>query len=551
MLKTRDFLVIAALCLILFIFFLAFSPSMYTGDFRADESRAIKRNTASIESPAVMIQEDGILYSVAVIGGTEEMVDVAANTLKWMQVAHTVYDKVSDIRGETLAIITDTAISSADIADMKAYLLAGGNVIFAALPQDLNDEIADFLGIKSYVLDYQVIGFTVYEGMLLGGIEHNENHAFTNIGVELYARTKVFANGYDDVVREEIEEGPIKAKYPLTNPLIWRAMYEGGEIYVVNAPFMAEASGSGVLAGILALHYEDFIYPIIGTKTVALKNFPYIADIYYPASSRTGFGYTRDTIWPSLLSTAKNLELLYSCYTNGHFSESYEAGETLTFVLDELYRLNRGELAYAFTDWEQSRKDLDYLHDFFADTNIYGLLNAPQAWDNVTSVSFSDEFSGFMWMNDAAVTLPITGSGIDLDESTFDFECFVTAFGFAMHQVDLEPVYLLEDTAAQYMRDVSEKLSEVFIDRSYLKEYSARGAAERVKGYLNLTTAIRYREEGISVALNGYDSKAHFILRTAKKIDMKNSSGFTLQNIDEEVYLLIADGTEMSVIFKP
>ena len=556
MLKKRDFLVIASLCIILFVFFLAFSPAMYSGDFRVDEKQVITRNEQTDSSATALVREDGVHYSVAVIGGTKAVVDIAANTLKWMQVPYGVYDKITDVRGEKMAVITDIAISADDIAAIKAYLSQGGNVIFSALPDELNDELRELLGIKNHGGDFAVVGFTVYDGMFINGTQHNPDYAFVNTGVELYARTKILANGYAEAVKKEIAEGPIKAEYPHKNPLIWRAVYESGEIYVVNAPFMAESSGSGILAGILALHYQDFIYPIVGTKTVALKNFPYVADIYYPASARTTFGYTRDTIWPSLLSTAKNLELLYSCYTTGHFRESWEAETTITFILEELYRLNRGELAYQFTDTELLEKDLAYLAEYFPELNIYGLLEMPpQIWDSVTSINMSDTnidntVNGFEWVNDMAVTLPVTGRGINIDESTFAFESFVTAFGFAMHEVDLEPVYLFEDGAAQYMRDVSDKLSALFLGRNYLKEYSARGAAEQVKSYLNLQAMANYRADGISVALAGNDGSVKFILRTARNIDRRRSEGFTFEKIGDEVYLLIADGDEISVVFK-
>ena len=552
MLKKRDFLVIASLCLILFIFFLAFSPAMYTGDFRADEKRAIKRNERADSGPAEVAGQDGSQYSVAVVGGTEKVAGIAANTLKWMQVPHGVYEKITDVRGEKMAVITAASFSENDVEDIKAYLSQGGNVIFTALPAEMSDELRELLGIRRYIPGFAAIGFTVYDGMFINGLQHNSDYAFVSMGVDLYARTKVFANGYAETVKEEIKEGPIKAERADKNPLIWRTVYEGGEIYAVNAPFMAESSGAGVLAGILALHYQDFIYPVIGTKTVALKNFPYIADIYYPASVRTAFGYTRDTIWPSLLSTAKNLELLYSCYTAGHFRESWEAETTVAFILEELYRLNRGELAYQYTDAELLRQDLDFMAEKFPEAKIYGLLAMPpQIWDSITSVNVDDGDSGFEWLNDMAVTLPVTGRGIDAEESAFAFESFITAFGFAMHEVDLEPVYLFEDGAAQYMRDVSDKLSELFSGRGYLKEYSARGAAEQVKRYLNLETAASYGADGISVALAGNDGAAKLILRTEKDIDMRKSAGFKLEKIGEGVYLLVAEGDEMTVVFKP
>lgn len=544
MLKARDFIVIAILNIILFVFFLFFTPTMYSSDYRVDSEKVILRANFPdrvSESESVTMIAKGMENEIAVLGfRDQEATKTVTDTLMYMQIGFTVYDSIADVRQEKTAIVTTSDISDSDVLMLKEWLKNDKGVIFTVMPKDLSEVICDFLGIENHTPTYEAAGFTFYEGIFLGGLVHNGIYPLICRGIELDFRCRVFASGYGMELKEEIEEEPIHAEYPDKTPMIWRLVHEGGEVYVVNAPFMEDSKGSGVLAGILSLHLKDLIYPVVGTKTVALFNFPYLmGDIL--VDSRSSYLYTRDLIWPSLVSVAKNLNIAYTCYPSGDFYGGEDAFNNLEFMYDELYRLNFSELGCAPANQAMLDRNANFLQEVFGDIEFHSLLNASfEPSGHITAVSNSDGFDGFSWITNSAVNLPVTGSGVDLEEGSFAYESYVTAFGYGMHVVDMEPVYLNVATANEYMRDAGIKLFDYFSNRNYLAPHSAKDAAEQVKNYLNVNMAASYRPNGVSVALAGNDMPAKFILRTTKKIDEDGLDGCEIKEIYENVYLITA-----------
>ena len=554
-------MVIASLCIILFLFFLAFTPYTYAGDFdghfeqlifRADMSEHPDRGELTARLPS-----GGLLKSAAVIGATEgNATKTVVDTLKMKRIEFALYPDISDIQGEKTVVFTKTEIDENDLEMVKTHLSNGGHVIFAVMPDVTNENLRDFLGIKFYGPFYQAVGFTVYDGIFINGMQHNSDFPFVHAEVELYSRAKVFANSYSKAVSDEIEEMPTRIEYPDKSPMIWRVVYEGGDAYVLNTPFMESFAGVGLLSGVLALCYEDIIYPVVGTRTVGLLNFPYIYGEFETLNTRTSFAYTRDIIWPGLLSMAKNMNLSYTCYTTGNFQGDNEVGTTLNFILDELVRVNHSELAYKLTDETRMERDMEYLGGEFPNILIRSLI-VPE-FDNyfplkqeVTAISARAQFDGFFWLNDHAVNLPITGTSVNLGENLFTHESFITAFGYANHNIDMEPVFLDGGSANDYMQTLGRKLFELFGRRYYLEPVSAREAAEQVKNYLNIEMATSYSEARVAVALSGFDKQAKFILRTTKAVDFSSSSGCKIMKIGEGVYLVTANGGQFEIKFKP
>jgi len=565
LLKVRDFLVIASLSIILFLFFLAFTPYTYAGDFdghseqlvfRADKSEHPDRELLYSRLPS-----GGYTKSAAVIGAEENNVTkTVVETLKMKRIEFQLYPDISGIQGEKTIVFTETVISNADLETLKAHLSNGGNVIFAIMPDVTNESLREFLGIKFYDPLYQAVGFTVYDGIFINGMQHNSDFPFTHAEVELYSRAKVFANSYSIAVTDEIEETPTRIDYPDKSPMIWRVVYEGGDAYVLNTPFMESFAGVGLLSGILALCYEDIVYPVVGTRTVGLVNFPYIYGEFEALNTRTSFAYTRDIIWPGLLSMAKNTNLSYTCYTTGNFQGisfgNNEALTTLQFILDELIRVNHSELAYNLTNEARMAQDINYLNNEFPNILVRSLIVPEDSSifplrQEVTAISEKAKFNGFFWINDYAVSLPVTGTSINLGEGLFTHESYITAFGYTNHNIDMEPVFLDGGSANDYMQTLGRKLFELFNDQNYLEPVSAREAAERIKNFLNIEMAASYSEDRVAVALSSFDKTGKFILRTTKTIDFSSSSGCEIMKINEGAYLVTAYGGEFEIKFDP
>ncbi|MCL2254476.1 MAG: DUF2194 domain-containing protein [Lachnospiraceae bacterium] len=556
MLKARDFIVIATLSTILFVFFLLFTPTMHTANYDADSGKVtLKADSFNGSSSGMMNYppRGGKINQIAVIGDADgDVTKTVTDTLQNMKISFNIYDSFKDINHEETAVITKREISGEETEALKAWLENDKGVIFAEVPLGLTGEIRRLLGIVKHTPIFEAAGFTLYEGIMLKGLKHVGVHKFTSEGIELDSRCKIFATAYSIRLEERIQYIPIRAEYPYKTPMIWRVMHNGGEIYVINSPFMDKTEGSGLLAGILSLRYDDLIYPIVGTKTVGLMNFPYLPNDNMMINSRSSFGYTRDIIWPGMVSVAKNLELSYTCYPNGDFYGGTNANDNIQFMYDELYRLNYSELGCEAEELRMFERNQGFLAEKFTNMEFNSLMNPGfEPKGHVSAVSRSDGFNGFSWVSNRAVNLPVTGTGVDLDVGSFANESYITAFGYSFHAIDMEPIFINQESANEYMQDIGKKLHDYYVNRNYMDSYSAKGAAEEVKNYLNLSTAVSYRHDGTDVVLSGHNRAVKYILRTEKTVDEMNSVGCEITEIYKGVYLVVADGGEFTVSYLP
>jgi len=301
------------------------------------------------------------------------------------------------------------------------------------------------------------------------------------------------------------------------NPLIWRTFHQGGAIYAMNGDFFNDYSGMGILAGLIALAYGDFIYPIVGTKTILLDNFPFLPEdsssIYY----RSPFAFARDVLWPDLSRMSAEFDLPFTAILNSGYFHNHDSQRAVNFFANQLFKHGRGELRNA---------------DNSPDAAAFLL----PGWDGA-----------FEWASEAAVKIPRTSGGIDGGRGLFAMQSAATAMGFAMHHIDFAPVFAREYDWPAFSRRLDGFFSQSFAALDFLETTTASRAAESLKNYLNTNIYITRRANGMDLEINGNDLPVSFILRTTRQF----SGNFAdIQKIGRGIYKITVIGDNLSIDFE-
>ena len=533
MLDVSRYGIISLLLVLTLIVFLAFNPDSYDQALTGSEDIVIREDKPGSEA----FRE----IEVAVVAGSMASDDAVANTTLALTLLKRAYMTCASVTeaGEPQTIIMEAShVSDEEVKLLKSYLAGGGSVIFAELPE-MTAPVMDLLQITSKPEQQYVWGFEVYEGVLLGGMLRADRVLYHCEGVKLSGRCKVFANGFNVGVEREM------------TPLIWRTFYEGGVIYALNAPFLRDPAGMGMLAGVLAMAQRDFLYPIVGTRSLALTNFPYFTDDA-EISGRTPFVFTRDVVWPGLLSIARNTGLTLTCYASGGVGTKREAYDTWNFVIHEQLKI-RGELGSAAEDSEQLALDLAFLKErepsyTLRSVKASGGLELPL--NDATSVMLDGWGGAMRWLNDQAVSLPLISDGIGGDFSYFRMVSAVSLMGYAAHQVDMAPVYRGDVSWNDYSYELAGYLTRTMAELGFLRAVPVAIAAEEVKNYLNAAVTIRRSEDAIFASLENNAREMNFILRTSRDIDFSGCENCAVAALEPGVYYVKSPGPEFEIRFK-
>jgi len=539
MVKVKDYLLITGIFLLFLVITIFFNPEFHVmGDLDDNPNEIII--TRAVTPLRVSAPEIAVFAPAETSG-----VDTIRRTLGFLRQDFIELDRLQNLGGVWVLIVAAPYYSEHDITAMRWFLSHGGSIIFAKLPHVVSDDLAELIGIASFEPNYNVHAVDIYEGIFISGKFRAEELPMPSAFVRLSGHCKIYAHGYAYPGRPE---EPIDLAYADRTPLIWRTFYQGGAVYAVNAPFFDDINGMGVLAGLLALALDDFIYPVIGTKTVALDNFPYITTHDMLINHRTSYVFARDIMWPNLTAMSRESGLTYTAFTNGGFNNSYEAFSALNFFSSSLHLLGRGELGYSFEHGvSPAGDDLSFLAHHFPGRSIRSVMSTDNAqitdFSQATAVFAPGWDDAFTWLNDSAVVIPQISHGIDSDVTRFAFTSAVTTMGFAFHTVDLAPVFHGEYSWVSFSRDMSIYLSLLFGDLDFLQAVSARNAAEAVKNYLNSSVNVSRHTSGMDVSITG--GQTSFILRTRNTVG--STTADSLHRISDGVYFIANQSENFSI----
>ena len=536
MLTRKPYLIGSFCFLLLLVAFQFFSMNMgFEGDHfthRYDQARADALMPVDVppQAPAYYLvgQED----------------DPAFLCARWMLARLKLpYSTADQLDAQAYASAPQTLLLAADMAALgeenalRAYLRAGGQVIFLRLPDDLPKAgaLLDDLGILSVGESITCEQMEIYEGLLLGGMVRYKELPFTGRRLRLNSLCKVWACMWEgDPNRRTLEV-----------PLLYEKRVGEGIVHVANGPFFEDASGIGLLTGLLAIPREAFLYPVVNAMTVSLVNFPLltadspaIRDVY----ARNAYQVCRDVFWPDLASALRENRLTATAFVPDMAAEG-RAGE-LAFFLRALSD-HHGEIGLT-----APMTGLPEIAERYPDYGLFAALGEAVN-ESIRCVvrPLSIQDAGFSL--DGSVLYPLLTQGHAFDEAeNLRLRGFASGLYLIHHGVDMSlPLLLAEpDHAWQQMsRDLASTLNDSMAPYPAMRRRNASAASVDMLAYGRIQPAIEGSQAGLSIQ-SGLAAETCFLLRTKREI--ASAQGLAYTRVEKGVYLLTLSGSSASLTWK-
>ena len=206
-----------------------------------------------------------------------------------------------------------------DINRIIEYVSKGGRVFFASHPivESTFEGISHLLGIHALGPMTMGDGIKIVSNILIQGKDYKVDEAFlfnTYLKVKLKKICTVHAVSLEKT------------------PMLWEAPCDKGKFIVFNGTMLDIKINRGLIAGILSLMNDDFIYPIFNVKVCYIDDFPAPEPKKYIKNLSRDYGGSFDTFyrniwWPNILRIGK----LYNIIFNGMVIETYQDRVTPPF----------------------------------------------------------------------------------------------------------------------------------------------------------------------------------------------------------------------------
>jgi hypothetical protein len=249
---------------------------------------------------------------------TEEQLKVVFNYMKKDYQAMGSDQKVQNLSGYDCIFLTferlDFLINLGDYID---YVNAGGDLVFLTRPivDKSFESISSLLGIKKYTKNVvNITGIKVLSDVMMGanGFE-SKTEAISNSSLDLELLPDVIPllTSYTDV------------------PLLWEKDYGKGRFIVFNGTILNAKNNRGVLAGIIGLGKENFIYPVVNVKMIHIDDFPAPIPMgrdekIYEEFSRDIPQFYSEVWWPEMIKISKKFDIKYSSFVIESYNNNTE-----------------------------------------------------------------------------------------------------------------------------------------------------------------------------------------------------------------------------------
>lgn len=493
-------------------------------------------------------------------------------------------------------------INSENLSDFKLfdklieYVNKGGNLIFANRPLASDNflKYKDVFGIKEYY------GLTNAKNM-----EVLTNIIIKGIGLK---RTEDVDNSALDVVLSDDSKVHVISEDQI--PLLWERNIENGKVFFANGQLLSDKANRGVLAGLISLTGNDFIYPIINSKVLFVDDFPapfsnMESKLIYDEYKMNDDNFVKNIWWPDVAKVFKK----YNAKPTGFIIYNYENqitdvenfdgdgySESLIFKGENLLKFG-GELGiHGFNHQplrleEYENDDLGYknwksyddmlkaqlelkkfvesvypnyeIKSYVAPSNIIskeGINALKEAFPELTTVSAlyiaakgetatEQEFK----KENGIYTFPRYSSGYEFDDNEkWSIYNGITINGVFSHFIHPDDVLDAGRSDGQTWREMNEQfnmlMEDVYNNFKWLEAKTVSEGTRALGNYISKESIFNYTDSGVNGYLNNSTKSDYFILRTNKKI--ASSKGCTVEEIDNNIYLIHSQDVEFSIDFE-
>ena len=462
----------------------------------------------------------------------------------------------SDLRGVKAVIITTPDLNTVDDMILLMNAVEGGtDLFFAALPQEGSDNYDTYcsaMGIVSRTGEATIEGFQTFEGLLAqkGDIVCNDYPlTVEDIRIDATCRKYIFEYSSDP-----------NADQSAMVPLLWRTVYGEGQVFVLNADFMAQKYGVGLCIAVMAAMESEYAYPIIDAKAYYIDSFPFLSyengDSMMRFYNRDSQAFIKDQVWPNLVTMMKDSDIRFTGLYYAYLTDA--AGENTNFNTDTLSYFKRQFSKYGcefgFGGYhkdilrdkkvEEEAMDASY-NQFRYNMGNYNLVTYKYSTDinqavqtdmlrklrkvsvYVSKLDVPEDSSDYQadlgFAEHNIVNIPIICEEVEPSYQDYWKACnMASGLGLSTHYFDMYDIitnksdYSLEWMT--YAQNLSKQYNLLNRGTSWLTERSSAQTGYRAKRYLCLMPTIKFSDSELTIKCDNFDDSAEFIVKTTKKL---------------------------------
>lgn len=503
----------------------------------------------------------------------------------------TSYDEAEKGRGRPEMLVIDS--DSIDWTGRKEteFLMEqvkeGTHLIFATLPEvsviRKNQQLQELLGIRKVEqTETTVEGIHLYDGFLLGGemvykAEKKKDRKYQDMELTfpwycLTSGTKVYMKGIPKDEKIEKEDYPV---------IIWRKSFGSACVFAVNGGYMQGIEGLGILSAMSAEMYPYEIYPVVNAQNILLAGYPSMADEnreemekFYGRSIKLLY---QENIWPAVITALQDYPMGVTCLMTPQYD----------YLDDRLP--DSGQFMYYLKTFHEKSVEVGLSGLDVSNTPAKEKMAEDQRFMNKTAdnFKFASFYAGDM---DEKKTVTLLQEDIlssvrtvvrDYDEKDvellgyitehiteqravingpeysylrdFRTRCAETALGYLSMCCDMERVAYPKGNQDSWDELSLEFIKNVEAYGKNSKGFAKTTAAEcdvRIRSFLALDYTESRKGDTIRLETRGTGGTVWFIFRNYGN-DIKEVEGGNFQELEEGVYLIEADKSEISIVLEP
>lgn len=450
-----------------------------------------------------------------------------------------------------------------EISLLKNFLDKGGRIVFAAgIENELkaSSGLLSLIGAKKAVAGAQCQELSFLQPLLPLQPE-KLSYDFINEITDLEI-------GPDAVVYISETKSNVPILYTCGQSEQDRSEQDRKNICVLNGTFLEDVQAIGLLSGAISVLLPDFIYPVLGIKTVFIDQFPLITDqtdrLCRELYGYSAQGFIQDVLWPVFqgISLRQNLPFTVSVPVTTRQEDEFWA-KTETDLLSDIGKSILqfdGELAYFVeetkdADLAEREQFSDLLSSTFPMYTVQSLVVKES--ENLTQqnvLQFADQIQTvrgrldhpslrFFFEPDRgyAVLPPATDGFIMEGQNLFALYSILGAYGMISHVFDAEEITSMNGNEGAwdlYKNQIGIFESDVLSQSLWLEGKTLAQTKDEVRSYQNMEYGWTAKGNKVELEVSNAQKNQAFFYHTDRKIVA--ADGASYQEIGNQYYLLKA-----------
>lgn len=468
--------------------------------------------------------------------------------------------------GITLLFCNMIVSEGIDVKVLGRYIKQGGKALFASgIPEGFAETyLSPIWGIIEKGNRTESRHWKIYEGVMPASEQEV-------IYPEFQASTKVKINQDAKILIEDVEN---------KIPIMYQFNYGNGSSLMINGTFMQNRDSGGIFTAAIAALQEEIIYPVIGTKSIFLDNFPFILPGYdkncMALYGRSAESFERDVLWPTLLSYITSYNIRYTMNLwepEKPYDSELLNGKLLNLLVKENLRYS-GEIMISKTDRENETVSIQQLlRQYLPNYEVQAFSILTESKNDIQNKNFStnkeekiknvlierknyqenekNQEEQLFDFKEGNISFPVMSSGFVKEDCMYQYLSGVTLYGAASHSLPVGQFITsssYEESYESKKKEMIKTLNMLGTEAKWLENVSITEAANRVLGYRQLNFKFVINENQLIGYCKRFSPKQKFIFRTDRKIE--TISGAVVSKINNYYYCIEALEEEFHIILK-